>query len=547
MVRYKAQTQSSQRLRRQKAKDKQQRAEARRARHYTELHRLKRETEEAVKVADSLKIENERLSHKLSTVVALHESETSSSEQARLLAEVRLQEAEALKAVNETLLAKIRSLEDQQASNADTISNTERVNKELMSRVDVLEKQLNVTVEQLPQRQNEIIAREEDRLKRWEDRLKDADATLKMSEADLENRRNKARDEIKVEAQEAQARGLTEVELVRKKLNAAVAEFESDRIKLRESISKVEAEQDAKFRAFSADKLAFESMVKKFKEEKLKFEIERSMFEPNMRELQATQDSVEAKQGVVEDAKSNLDILESRVKREFLQLEEKEKDLEMREQHAVNKTHSLALKGREHDRQGVQLNEQLTNLQTARLQVHEQQLAVQKQVADVKRALISLRVLESRVSLGRNQLMGGTLAKEGQATDIVVTATTSTSTSISPSKVKAIEALERAILRCSSSLEELSLRSRSALGEIELGPGNAMTNVVGIGVSTPAPKVTLTKSEAREPSPMRPPAPPTRASGGMSARQLLQYQGPIVFGAKAQFAVERMKQAALAS
>ena len=54
-----------------------------------------------------------------------------------------------------------------------------------------------------------------------------------------------------------------------------MAEFESDRLKLRESISAVEAQQDAKFRAFSADKLAFESMVKKFKEEKLKFLIEK--------------------------------------------------------------------------------------------------------------------------------------------------------------------------------------------------------------------------------------------------------------------------------
>ena len=46
MVQYKAQTQNSQRLRRQKAKEKQQRAEARRARHHTELHKLKQETEE---------------------------------------------------------------------------------------------------------------------------------------------------------------------------------------------------------------------------------------------------------------------------------------------------------------------------------------------------------------------------------------------------------------------------------------------------------------------------------------------------------------------
>ena len=108
-------------------------------------------------------------------------------------------------------------MKEQQEASTATIAGKDHANKELTSRVDVLQKQLTVTVEQLPQRQNEIIAREEDRLRRWEDRLKDADATLRLSEADLETRRNKARKEIKLEAQEAQARGLTEVELARRR------------------------------------------------------------------------------------------------------------------------------------------------------------------------------------------------------------------------------------------------------------------------------------------------------------------------------------------
>jgi len=549
MVQYKAQTHNSQRLRRQKAKEKQQRAEARRARHHTELHKLKRETEEAVKVADALNIQNKKLLHELSTAKALYESEKGASAQSALLAEARAQEVEALKATNATLHAKVESLKEQQAASTATIADQDQANKELTSRVDVLEKQLTVTVEQLPQRQNEIIAREEDRLRRWEDRLKDADATLKLSEVDLETRRSKAREEIKLEAHEAQARGLTEVELARRRLNAAVAEFEGDRLKLRESISKVEAEQDAKFRAFSADKLAFESMVKKFKEEKLKFEIEKSMFEPSMRELHATEDSVEAKKGAVEDAKLKLDSLESRVNRELLRLEEKEKDLEMRENQATSKGRALALKEREHDRQGVQLNEQLTNLQAARLQVHEQQLAVQKQVSDVKRAMIALRALEGRVSLGNNHhLVAGGGGGGGVAAAGVLTVTTAEGkpaagasvSSLSPSKLKAIEALERAITRCSTSLDELSLRSRAALTDITLGAGNAMTSVVGVGVSAPS------ADEVEGPPQVKPPAPPARKPGKMSARQLLEAHGPLVFGAKASFAVERMKQATLA-
>ena len=92
---------------------------------------------------------------------------------------------------------------------------------------------------------------------------------------------------------------------------------------------------------------------------------------------------------------------------------------------ATSKGRALALKEREHDRQGVQLNEQLTNLQAARLQVHEQQLAVQKQVSDVKRAMIALRALEGRVSLGNNHhLVAGGGGGGGVAAAGVLTVTT---------------------------------------------------------------------------------------------------------------------------
>ena len=114
------------------------------------------------------------------------------------------------------------------------------------------------------------------RLKRWEERLQDAEVKVNMSQADIDMRRDRAREEIKTESQEATARGLAEVEIARRKLNQAVEEFEQDRRNLRSSISKVEAEQDAKFRAFNAERLEFESRVKKFKEEKVRVCEERS-------------------------------------------------------------------------------------------------------------------------------------------------------------------------------------------------------------------------------------------------------------------------------
>jgi hypothetical protein len=43
----------------------------------------------------------------------------------------------------------------------------------------------------------------------------------------------------------------------------------------------------------SAEKMAFEAMLKKFKEEKLRFEIERKSFEPSMKALEEKKTAVE--------------------------------------------------------------------------------------------------------------------------------------------------------------------------------------------------------------------------------------------------------------
>ena len=84
-------------------------------------------------------------------------------------------------------------------------------------------------------------------MKRWEERLQDAEVEKNMNQVDIDSRRERAREEIKVESQEATARGLAEVEIARRKLNQAVEEFENDRKNLRSSISKVEAEQVRSF------------------------------------------------------------------------------------------------------------------------------------------------------------------------------------------------------------------------------------------------------------------------------------------------------------
>ena len=130
-------------------------------------------------------------------------------------------------------------------------------------------------------------------------------------------------------------------------------------------------------------------------------------------------------------------------------LEEKEKDLRLREESNLVKDRGLQSKERELERRGVMLQKQLTNLQDARLGVHEQQLAVAKEVAEVKRALLALKVLEGRVG-GREAL---TLRRDensaiGRGAESLRKG----------GNLNSIETLERAIGRCSSSLDEVRMR-----------------------------------------------------------------------------------------
>ncbi|GMI18450.1 hypothetical protein TrLO_g12348 [Triparma laevis f. longispina] len=552
MLQYKSNTLNSQMEKAKRAREKQARAEARRANHFKDMHALKKGAAEKSKEHSKLLIENEKLRHELESAKAMHESKESKCSGLQKLADERKKEVEKVKSEGRVVEGKVKELQQSLDESKNIVEEQVQHLKQKESQIKVMEKQLTITVEQLPARQSDIIKREEERLKRWEERLQDAEVKQNMNQVDIDSRRERAREEIKVESQEATARGLAEVEIARRKLNQAVEEFENDRKNLRSSISKVEAEQDAKFRAFNAERLAFESRVKKFKEEKLKFEIEKTMFEPSMIELRGKRDEAEKMAEELRDGKASLELLDLKVKREFLRLDEKEKDLEIREHHNNGKEQTLAIKDKEHNRQSIQLSQQLTNLQQARLQVHEQQLAVSKEVSEVKRALIQLRSLEGRVNLNRNALQNGNPYnnmmvvvenRENENNNNNKEAFTPTS----PSKLQSIEALERAIHRCSASLDELTLRSRSALNDISV-PSKAVATVAGIGSGLPPPALpTPPPTVATEYSTST--IDTTRASSKMKlgARQILGANASVVFSSQAAFAAQRMRQSALSS
>ncbi|GMH90818.1 hypothetical protein TrVE_jg1295 [Triparma verrucosa] len=558
MLQYKSNTLNAQMEKAKRAREKQARAEARRANHHREMHALKKEAAEKSKEHSKLLIDNERLRHELESARAMQESESSKCKGLQKLADERKKEVQRQSEESERLEGKVKELQTSLDKSKAVVEEQGQSIKQHESQIAVMEKQLTITVEQLPARQSDIIKREEERLKRWEERLQDAEVKVNMSQADIDMRRDRAREEIKTESQEATARGLAEVEIARRKLNQAVEEFEQDRRNLRSSISKVEAEQDAKFRAFNAERLEFESRVKKFKEEKLKFEIEKTMFEPSMIELQGKKAEAEKVAEELRDGKASLELLDSKVRREFLRLDEKEKDLEIREYHNNGKEQTLAIKNKEHNRQSIQLSQQLTNLQQARLQVHEQQLAVSKEVSEVKRALIQLRGLEGRVNLGRNNTQSSMNSmmvvvpnqgyqnensNENSNEHIQVEEFTPSSAT----KLQSIDALERAIHRCSASLDELTLRSRSALNDISV-PTKAVATVAGIGPSIPIPP----------PTPEPTTTTGTTTSGGignvlasanmkLGARQILGSHASVTFSSQASFAAQRMKQSALSN
>lgn len=202
----------------------------------------------------------------------------------------------------------------------------ESLNKQILT----LERQVTLNLDQLPERQVEIVRAEEGRLKRWEGRLEDLEAKLGMREAVLVERSARNSEILKVEANEEKVKAMAEVEAAKQALTNAISEFEEDRLELRQTISRSEADMDAKSRGkwlgwmarrlsgwdvvyvynstflrlssdpydtplavMSAEKMAFEAMLKKFKEEKLRFEIERKSFEPSMKALEEKKTAVE--------------------------------------------------------------------------------------------------------------------------------------------------------------------------------------------------------------------------------------------------------------
>jgi hypothetical protein len=446
-----------------------------------------------------------------------------------------------MKASSEELADKLTLAESQVLQLGQDMKVKNAIEESLNKQIMTLEKQVTLNLDQLPERQVEIVRAEEERLKRWEGRLGDLEAKLGMREAVLVERSARNSELLKVEANEEKVKAMAEVEAAKKALNNAVAEFEEDRVALRQTISRSEADMDAKARVMSAERMAFEAMLKKFKEEKLRFEIERKSFEPSMKALEEKKTAVEEAQRRIEEKAREVEAHSGEVRREGMLLEEKEKDLSLREESNLVKDRGLQSKERELERRGVMLQKQLTNLQDARFGVHEQQLAVAKEVAEVKRALLALKVLEGRVG-GREALTlrrhtengGGGVTLEGLRKG---------------GNLNSIETLERAIGRCSSSLDELTLRSRAAIVDIVVPVERVNEVATGPPTPTKTPFQGVMGAKSRTPLAGKVVDAMTKTTTTVpSVRQLLgTREMGTSLGQQASFAAQRMKQAAIAS
>jgi len=229
-----------------------------------------------------------------------------------------------------------------------------------------LEKQATLNLDQLPERQVEIVRAEEERLKRWEGRLEDLDAKLGMREATLVEARARNIEIVKVEAKEEKLKAMAEVKAAQTALNNASREFENDRIALRETNSRSEAHTDAKRRVLSGEKMAFEALLKKFKGERLKFEIERDSFEPSLKALEDKGAAVEEAKRRIEEKAREIEKHNAQVRRDDMLLSEREEDLRVREESILMRERGAQNKEREIERRGTMLQKQLTNLQEAR-------------------------------------------------------------------------------------------------------------------------------------------------------------------------------------
>ena len=106
---------------------------------------------------------------------------------------------------------------------------------------------------------------------------------------------------------------------------------------------------------------------------------------------------------------------------------------------------------KEQTRQAGNLGRQLTELQEARMGVHQQQIEIAGQVAEVKRVLGAVRMLEGRAGL-----------REG-----VVTRHDAENVPAPPERVslKAVEALEAAVDRASRNLQVRASERAKGAGE----------------------------------------------------------------------------------
>ncbi|GMI35673.1 hypothetical protein TeGR_g12332 [Tetraparma gracilis] len=452
--------------RRQSTREKRRRAEARRARHHEELAESKKQAKEATGVLRVKEDECSSLGRELVVVKGLLESEKGSAKREAEAADKQREELGALREERDGLKEKLGGAEGRvrEAEARAAELETERAASAKVHAAEVkhLEQQLKISMEQLPERQKEIIAAEESRLSRQEQKLHEDETKLKLNEADLNERNKRGREMIALEAQNLKEKALEEVEIVRRKWKQNVEEIETQHKAVRASFSQDEAALDARTRRLETDMIVLREAEKKLAEERMRIEVERSMWKPAMHELEEKRAEAERVQEEVARAGKEIEGLSAKMKRQEMELESKEKDLEHRKYNAEEKERRVVLVEKEQTRQAGNLGRQLTELQEARMGVHQQQIEIAGQVAEVKRVLGAVRMLEGRAGL-----------REG-----VVTRHDAENVPAPPERVslKAVEALEAAVDRASRNLQELALRSRQTMGEVRV-PVNRVADV----------------------------------------------------------------------
>ena len=442
----------------------------------------------------------------------------------------------------------------------------ESIEKSLEKQILALKQQVSLNLEQLPERQVEIIKVEEDRLKSWGRRLEDQEVKVGIKEADLAQKAARASEIAKAEANEEKARAMAEVEDARTALRRAAKESEKSRLASVASISKAAAEVEGKDRILRGDRAAFEAQLMKFREDKLKWEIDKSVLEPRMNQLEEGRAGLEETRKAVELKEKELEAKGATIRRGEIALRDRERELEVREHKVSERESGIRLEHKELEKRAAMLQAELTNLQEARLRVHEQQIAVAKEVAEVKRALLALKLLEGRAGLDKRKSQGAlTTWSENLPMPATAAGRDDIEVRAIGASLKSINGLESAIERCSSSLDELTLRSRAAVGDISV-PLQATSEVIaGAGnflrygrkegeVEGAAAKVerrmagVMAAWEGKASTTTREATPAAAAdSKNQTIREILGPHSSKAFSQKAGLAARRLKQASLES